>query len=170
MNHCLHLAKLFNVRITKLYLLILGLLFSFHSIGAAIPEGPVDPKPREWKKVNARTIEKMTGKKLTLLDKVKLTLLKWKLSKLSDKEEMTEKQKKQATASLILGIASFGLMFIPYVGILSIPAAILAIIFGVKSLKGNSNTKGIIGLAFGSATIVVIILLIIILASGGFWV
>ena len=170
MNHCLHLAKLFNVRITKFYLLILGLLFSFQSIGSAIPEGPVDPKPKQWKNVNARTIEKMTGKKLTLLDKAKLVLLKWKLSKLSDDVEMTEKQKKQATASMILGIASFGLMFIPYVGIISIPAAILAIIFGAKSLKGNSNTKGIIGIAFGSATIVVILLAIIIVASGGFWI
>ena len=158
------------MRISKFYLLMLGLLFSFHSIGAAIPEVSVDPKPREWKKINARTIESMTGKKLTLLDRVKLTLLKWKLSKFSEDEEMTEKQKKQATASMILGIASFGLMWIPYVGILSIPAAILAIIFGAKSLKGNSNTKGIIGLAFGSATIVVILLAIIIIASGGFWV
>jgi hypothetical protein len=47
-----------------------------------------------------------------------------------------------------------------WVSILSIAAAILAIIFGKSSLKGNSNSKGIIGIVTGGVTLAVILIAI----------
>jgi hypothetical protein len=54
---------------------------------------------------------------------------------------------------------------IPIFGLLCIPAAILAIVFGSKSLKGNSNTKGIIGVVTGGVTLAIILLAIIIVLA-----
>jgi hypothetical protein len=88
---------------------------------------------------------------------------------------ITEKQGKQAETSMILGISSIVMMLLsgvlPFIGLLCIPAAILAIIFGAQSLKGNSNTKGIVGVVTGGVTLAIIILAIIVLAvffAGGF--
>ena len=43
-------------------------------------------------------------------------------------------------------------------GILALPAAILALIFGIQSVKGNANTKSIIGIITGSVTLVLFLI------------
>ena len=116
-------------------------------------------------------IQRLTGKKLNFVERIQLKLFQKKLLKHSPEEngEPTAKQRKQGKISMILGISSIALLLIPYIGILSIPAAIAALVLGIKSLKGNSNTQGIVGLITGSVTLFIILIAILIVASGGFW-
>jgi len=154
------------VNLSKLTALFLVLFLCSFSFAAVTPTGAgtVDPQPSSFQKIKAKDVEKITGKKLTLLQKAYLGAIQnrvvRKLLKLGD-EPITERQKKLATASLILGIASLALLFIPYVGILAIPAGILAIIFGAKSTRGNSNVKGIIGIVTGGVTLLIFLIAII---------
>lgn len=163
----LHLTKLKTVKAMKPVALLFFLFFAICSNAAVTPE-PTVPTI-DLRKFKMKEIEKMTGKKLGFFQKIKLKILLTAAKKFKD-GEMTEKQKKQATASMILGIGSIVLMLISsipiigFLGILCIPAAILALVFGIKSLKGNSNTKGIIGVVTGSVTLVLIALAVILLA------
>jgi hypothetical protein len=88
---------------------------------------------------------------------------------------MTATQKKQARVSMTLGFLGLALLLlsegvtIGALGLLCIPASILGIIFGAKSLKGNNNTEGIMGVVSGGVTIGIIVLaIIVIIASGPF--
>ena len=168
----LHLAKPSTAKMVKPIALLLSLFFSFYSDAAVVSNRAAPPK-FDFTKIKAKDIEKITGKKLTLFQKIKLKIAQTALSKL--KGEITEKQEKQAEISMILGISSIALLLLsgvlPFIGLLCVPAAILAIIFGAKSLKGNSNTKGIVGVVTGGVTLVIIVLAIILLAiffAGGF--
>lgn len=79
--------------------------------------------------------------------------------------EITERQKKWAKWSMILGIGSLVALFIPGVNLVAIPAAIVALVFGIKSVEGNSNTQGIIGIIAGGLTLVLLIVAIALLAA-----
>ncbi len=79
--------------------------------------------------------------------------------------EMTEKQKRWAKWSMILGLGSLVLLFIPYISFVAIPAAIVALVLGIKSVEGNSNTQGIIGIIAGGLTLVLLILAIAVLVA-----
>lgn len=162
----LHLMKPSTVRSIKPIVLLLSLFFSFYADAAVVPSGVTPPK-FDFAKIKARDIEKITGKKLTLFQKIKLKIAQVALRKMDG--ELTEKQQKQAQTSLILGIGSLLLLLlsgaVAVFGLLSIPAAILAIVFGAKSLKGNSNAKGIVGVVTGGVTILIIILAVIIVLA-----
>jgi hypothetical protein len=163
----LHLEKPSTVKMIKPIVLLLTLFFSFYADAAVAPDAVVPPK-LDFTKIKAKDIERITGKKLTLFQKVEIKIAQKLLRKLSD-DEMTDKQKQQAETSLILGTGSLALLLlsgvIPIFGLLCIPAAILAIVFGSKSLKGNSNTKGIIGVVTGGVTLAIILLAIIIVLA-----
>lgn len=153
--------------------LIAVLFFSFCAFTSNAATTPADPSPAVQttsKKITAKDIEKLTGKKLNFFQKLKLKLVQSKLLRkyISFGDgAMTEQQKKWAKWSMILGIGSLVLLlvaFIPYLsilGLLSVPASILAIIFGVKSLKGNSNAQGIVGIVTGGVTLLFILLALI---------
>ena len=149
-------------------MLLLSLFFTVNSNGIVTPNLPPAPTFEPFK-IKPKDVEKITGKKLGLFQKMKLTLAQKILKKYSN-DEMTAKQKKQARTSMILGILGLAFLFIslsPFVGfmgILSIPLAILAIIFGSKSLKGNSNSEGKIGVITGAATLGLIIVAVIVAA------
>lgn len=105
------------------------------------------------------------NKKPTLLQKAKLKLLTIAQSKgLLVEGEMTEKQKRKAKWSMILGLSSILLLFIPHIGLIAIPTAIVGLVLGIKSVQGNSNTKGIIGIIASGLTLLLLLLGIILLA------
>lgn len=79
-------------------------------------------------------------------------------------EGMTEKQRHWATVALITGIASLVLLFVPYLALVALPAAIVGLIFGIKSVKGNSNIKGIVGIATSGTTILLFLIAVILAA------
>ena len=164
----LHLIKLKTVILLKPIALLFFSFFITYSYAAITPSSP--QHTIDFRKIKVKDVEKLAGKKLSFFQKIKLKILLAAAKKLS-REEITEKQEKQATASMLLGLGIIVLMLLsalPFVGFISIlcfPAAILAIIFGMKSLKGNSNTKGIIGLVSGGLVLLLAIVAIIIIAA-----
>lgn len=104
--------------------------------------------------------------KVTLLQKAKMKLLQFCQTKgLLVEGEMTPKQKRQAKWSLILGLGSIVLLVIPYAGLLAIPAAITGLILGIKSIEGNSNTNGIIGIIASGLTLLLLLVAIVLVAT-----
>ncbi len=83
--------------------------------------------------------------------------------------ESANNNKNYVIASLVLGISSFLLSVIPGLNILSLPCAILAIVFGAKRMKEYPMAKVgfILGVIYTTITaLAFIILLICILLLG----
>jgi len=116
--------------------------------------------------LSPRQFEKATGKKLRFKEKIAYRILQWKLRK-GHHDEIDEKQRKQGNLSLVFGIASVVFLFIPILGILAPGLAIAAIVLGIMSLKGNTNTAGIVGIICGGAVIFIFLLAVAILSSSG---
>jgi len=162
-----------TMRLTALLTLLFALLFQ--TAGAATY--PVAPKklktapPTEILQKIAHLkpaeIEMLTGKKLTLVEKIKFKILQQRIKYgvYEGEEPMTERQRKQGRWSMILGLVSIGVLFIPTVGLLTIPAAVVGLVLGIKSLKGNSNTNGMIGVIASSLTLLLIVLGLILIAA-----
>jgi hypothetical protein len=89
-------------------------------------------------------IERLTGKKLSFFQKLQLKLILEKLKK-RNVGEPTKKQLNQGMWSMILGIGSIVFIFFPFIGMIAVPMAIAAVVLGIISLKGNSNTQAIVG-------------------------
>lgn len=145
--------------------LILLFAFSFSTFAATTPQVSKHPVP-QFSKIKAKDLERFTGKKQSVWQKLQWKLLqsKWVRKALQlGQEPITDQQKKQATLSLIFGIVGFVFLFL--FAPIGLVAAILAVIFGLKSIKGNSNTKGIIGLALGATTIFIALLAIVLVAA-----
>lgn len=164
----LFLTKSKSMRAYGIMLTALLLLFAQVST-ASIPNGLPVAQKIDFTKITPKQIEKLTGKKLTFFQKVKLKILQKTLKKYEN-ADITDQQKRQANISMILGISSIALLLISsiaiigFLGILSIPAAVLALVFGIKSLKGNSNTKGIVGVVTGGVTIGLFLIALILVA------
>ena len=167
---CFYLIKLLLVR--KLFIFLLTLLVYTACYGrqlllhhlmlqqlAFVTSIPIKPEHRYLPIKTKRN-------KPTLLQKAKIKLLQACQAKgyLVD-GEMTERQKRQAKWSFILGLGSIVLLIIPYVGLLAIPAAITGLILGIKSVEGNSNTNGIIGIIASGLTLLLFIVAIALVAA-----
>lgn len=118
---------------------------------------------------NAAAFKK--NKKLNLIERTALRILQKKIVKKLDKAGSIEKQKKQGRISMILGLLSFALLFIPFGLWLALPIGIVALIFGIKSVNGNNNVEGIVGIVASGITlslylIVAIVMMTIALSTG----
>ncbi len=106
--------------------------------------------------------QQLTGKKLSLKQKIGLKFFQWSEKRhLLTAGEPTEKQKKFAIVSLVFGAASI-LPFIllpPPFTVVALPLAIVGLIYGKKSVKGNTTTAGVLGLVFSLLTLLVFALL-----------
>ena len=102
-------------------------------------------------------------KKLTPKEKAVLWLLQKKRIKNYIDGKATPEQKSMARLSMIMGLASVALWLsrIWLLPLLGFTAAIAAVILGIKSLEGNKNPAGIVGVAAGGATLLIILLSII---------
>ncbi|MBD0295095.1 MAG: hypothetical protein ICV84_07835 [Flavisolibacter sp.] len=124
------------------------------------------------KAVFKTVLKVVSGRKPTLKERIITKLLerKWFKKWWSADNPLTEKQKRQANLSLILGIGSLILLLLAnygfsVIGLFAIPAAIIGIILGVKSLKGNTNTKGLVGIIASTVTLLIFITLLIVIAT-----
>jgi hypothetical protein len=119
--------------------------------------------------VKPAMIEKLTGKKLSFLDKLKIKFLQKKLRKEFKQKDVTPRNKKLGLWAMILGIASIGLLFIGAGAtlLLALLAAIAAVVLGFKSVKGNSNAKGLIGIIAGFLTLLLTLLAAVVVMSWG---
>ncbi|HMU46960.1 MAG TPA: hypothetical protein PKC72_11360 [Chitinophagaceae bacterium] len=153
-------------RFFRLILLIGLISFSPALFSATIPSPEEKPIPIEnlLKKISdlkVRDFQKLTGRKLTLKEKIGYGVLKHKI----------RKQKKEDTSngqlSLILGIAGLAFfiagLFLPALFIPSIVSSIVAIVLGSVAKKQNPNdNKAHAGKLLGWLTLGLLALLTIV--------
>lgn len=131
------------------------------------------PPEEAYKKLTSlkiKDVQKLIGRKLTFKEKVSLLILKH-----------TPKKKAQGSSkgstALGFGIAALALillgLFVPYIILLSIPAAILAIVLGNKAKKQDPSDKkaqtGVIMGWIAVGAIAIIVVAAVIVASTGAW-
>jgi len=87
--------------------------------------------------MKVKDIEKITGKKLDLKERIAFKVFQWKLKNkfAHEKDDKTDKGK----TAMILGIIGISSFWIPYVGIASIPCTVLALVFGYQAKKINPD-------------------------------
>lgn len=166
-----------------LFSLIFITLSSFINISTIVPVerkvsttsqsiGKNDLTLEKLSKMKVKEFQKLTGKKLTLKEKIAFKIVQGKIKKqLKAKEGETSDKGKTA---MILGIIGLALLFIPYGIIASIPLAILAIVNGSQARKKDPNNgKALTGIILGWVTLGLLVLFLIIaliwLASGGWF-
>jgi|SRR5436190_11777380 len=115
-----------------------------------------------------KDLEKITGKKLSLKEKIAFKILQWKIKK-GLTHEGTNKKDKSKTA-MILGIIGLASLFIPYLIVVSIPCTVLALVFGYEARKINpedskARTAIILGWISVGLYILALALVIAILAT-----
>ncbi len=117
-----------------------------------------------------KDIEKLLGRKLKLKEKIALKVFQWKYKK-GLRVKNTEKSDKKGKAALILGIIGISALLIPYLSIVALPCAILAIIFGNQAKKQNPNNgQAKAGVILGWVTVGLFALaLIVVLAILSSW-
>lgn len=122
-----------------------------------------------------KEIEKLAGRKLTFKEKIAVKVYQWKIKKIKTLSFPKERKSDKGNTAFILGIVGLVSLLIPYLGIVAIPCAILAIIFGNQAKKINpddrhAKTGAILGWITLALIVLFILLIIAILASGGFWI
>ena len=87
--------------------------------------------------MKVKDIEKITGKKLDLKERIAFKVFQWKLKNkfAHEKDDKTDKGK----TAMILGIIGISSFWIPYVDIASIPCTVLALVFGYQAKKINPD-------------------------------
>ena len=89
--------------------------------------------------MKTKEAEKIIGRKMTLKEKISFKITQYKIKRaLKDKEN--GKASKGQTA-FILSLISLCVLFIPYLGIASLPLAIIGIVMGAQAKKENPNDK-----------------------------
>lgn len=171
-----------------LFCLLLVLGFTFKGIAATepleksfgVPEPATQPNVHKLLKLKVSEIEKLTGKKMMLSEKLRFSIARTisRVHPRFEEGEPTPKQIKQGKLSMILGLSAvgaflIGLVVAPFL-LLSLPLGIAALVLGMKSAKGNGNTQALIGIISGGAVIFVMVLTLIFLAIllaswGGTW-
>jgi hypothetical protein len=121
---------------------------------------------QEFLNLTPKKYQQLTGKRMTWKQKLAFYMLKGKL-----KKQLSDNKNSHSTdiglLSLIFGGSAFVLAIIPYVGLVSIPLAIAAIILGIIGLgRKKGDTKSIIGLVLGSVFLLLLLVLIAAFSSG----
>ncbi len=136
------------------------------STSKIIPVGDIYKKIASLK---IKDIQKLTGRKLTIKEKISFLILKHKL-----KQQADDKKSKGQTA-FIFGIVGLGLLlvglFVPYVILGALVSAILAIVVGSVAKKQDpSDKKAHAGKLLGWITLgLIAFLLILVVALFASW-
>ncbi len=123
--------------------------------------------------ISVKEIEAITGKKLTFKERLGLKFIKWKMRHQlkGNENEVDAKAEKRAQNSLIFGIATWGFVLlglvVPFIGLLSLPCAIIALITGGLSInKVKDKGKANAGIILGSVYLLLLLIgIVIILAN-----
>ena len=138
----------------------------------AFDPNPTKPAVKNIMGHSVKELQKMLGRKLTFREKIVWNAAKIRAKYFNWKEgEPTPRQLKQGNIAVTLGGIGIGILFLAMVGVnigafalLSIPLGIGALIFGIKSSKGNGNTMGILGIVSGAAITFIWLLAVVALA------
>jgi cytochrome c-type biogenesis protein CcmH/NrfG len=116
---------------------------------ASIPALEANPTPVEnlYKKIASlkiKDIQKLTGKKFTLKEKIAILILKHKIKR-QQKRAAREEKKSEGQTAFTFGIIALVLLiaglFLPYVILGSLIAAIIAIVTGSMAKKKDPNDR-----------------------------
>jgi hypothetical protein len=113
--------------------------------------------------MSPKEIEKMTGRHMNFKERMAFKILKWKMkSKLFKAPDPADnKYDRMGKWSFLLGVGAFVIGLVRVLSILSIPAAILAIVLGAISLKkAHKRTFSLLGIILGIAFFVLLAILI----------
>jgi hypothetical protein len=143
--------------------------FALPAISTSIPKTGnkvilTEPVLKKITTMKVKDVQKIIGRKLTLKEKIGFWLLKKKLKKQAgDGSKLGE-------TSYILGFVALGLLiaglFLPFVILGSIVAAVLAIVFGSMAGKRDpADRKGYAGRLMGWITLGLIVALLLILVA-----
>lgn len=132
----------------------------------------INPSEDVFKKLTSlktKEVQKLIGRKLTFKEKVSFLVLKHAPKR--------KAQGSKGSTALGFGIAALALillgLFVPYIILLSVPAAILAIVLGNKAKKQDpSDKKAQTGVILGwiaVGAIALIVVAAVIVASNGYW-
>ena len=135
--------------------------FSFENVKPAVSFS--DSNFSVFTNLSVKEIEKLAGRKLSFKEKIAVKIYKHNPSLYKRFADSTDEKKmeKKALWSKWLGIGSLIGLFIPGVGLLSVPAAIIAIVFGISTqdkVKNKRNARQ--GITFGIITLAIIVLLV----------
>jgi len=134
---------------------------------ASVPLSGNGPTPIEniYKKITSlkiKDIQRLTGKKITLKEKVGFLLLKHKIKRQQKKEETKDLGQKAFTFGIIAVALFIAGLFIPFVILGSLVAAIIAVVAGSTAKKKDpSNRKAHAGKLMGWITLGLITLFLI---------
>jgi hypothetical protein len=108
---------------------------------------------------------KPSNKKMRFIQRLAFKMVMHKLKRHQYKADGISKADKLASASFGCGLASLVFMFLPFLTLLTLPLAVLAIIFGHKAKKSGTTkpSKARVGVALGIAAIILYTALIIFL-------
>ena len=135
--------------------------FAFENVKPAVSFS--DSNFSVFSNLSVKEIEKLAGRKLSFKEKIAVKIYKHNPTLYKRFADSTEEKnlEKKALWSKWLGIGSLIGLFIPGVGLLSVPAAIIAIVFGISTqdkVKNKRNARQ--GITFGIITLAIILLLI----------
>ena len=143
--------------------------FALPAISTTTPETGskvilTEPVLKKITAMKVKDVQKVIGRKLTLKEKIGFWLLKKKLKKQAGDGS------KHGETSYILGFVALGLLvaglFLPFVIIGSVVAAVLAIVFGSMAGKRDpADRKGYAGKLMGWITLGLIVALFLILVA-----
>lgn len=132
-----------------------------------LPHNPGAMTLQNFLSLTPKKYQKLTGKNMTLKQKIAFLIIKWKLIKqLSDNK--TAKKNNKGILSLIFGISSVlflilglsvsgGLEVLGFLALLWFSSALLALIFGWIGLRKNKkDIAALIGLILGGTTLLLI--------------
>jgi hypothetical protein len=125
---------------------------------------------REFLAITPQKYQELTGKRMSLKQKIAFAILKSKLKRRLANDKSPEHKSDIGLLSLIFGGGAFLIAFIPGVGIASIGLAIAAIILGIIGLgRKKGDTKSIIGLVLGSVFLLLLLVAVAAFAAGGWY-
>src|SRR5258705_8666402 len=166
---------------------LLILLFIFSSFSnnynpAILLPGNVEVINKSWENIpfplekiasmKVKEAEKILERNLSLKEKISFKIAQFKFKKELKTKEKGKPSKGQS--AFILSLIALGLLLVPYLGLASIPLAIIAIVQGAQAKKEDPNDKKaqtaiILGIVTLGLFLLALIAVIIILASWGAW-
>lgn len=171
-------------KIITLLILVFLMLGAFASNHPGIVPAPsashqsltlTDPNPprKTIQSLRIRDVQQLIGRKLTLKEKISFKILQWKMKK-GKKLTLNKSKSDKGTVALVLGIAALVFLFLPFVVLLSLPAAILAIVLGNDVKKTDPDSKNakvavILGWVAIGLFITALVVALVVLTSSGFW-
>ena len=121
---------------------------------------------QEFLKLTPKKYQELTGKKMSFKQKLAFEILKLKLKKQLPDEKTAAHKTDIGLLSLIFGGSAFVLAIIPYLGFVSIPLALAAIVLGILGLgRKKGDKKSITGLVLGSVYLLFALVAIAVITS-----